>query len=198
MSVSFVARTGWERSQVAFAVSRKVGNAVQRNRLRRRMRAIMTAQAADLPVGAYMVRSVEGGPALDFDEFEGGDEPSTGQGDEPVPGIGGPMNPADVHTDTNSLVNDHIGHEHEEEATSGGTPRPTSSRGLISAVRAYQMARVGRPTGCRYLPTCSQYAVEAIDVHGAAKGTWLAVRRISRCAPWGGHGFDPVPERRTP
>ena len=51
-------------------MSRKVGNAVQRNLLRRRLRAIMTEQAADLPVGAYLVRSADGGPALDFDELK--------------------------------------------------------------------------------------------------------------------------------
>jgi ribonuclease P protein component len=68
--VSFVAQPGWDRSQVAYAVGRKVGNAVERNRLRRRMRAIVAARAAELPVGAYVVRSNEGGPALDFDELK--------------------------------------------------------------------------------------------------------------------------------
>ena len=70
LSVSFVAHPDWHRSQVAYAVSRKVGNAVQRNRLRRRLRVIMTGRAADLPVGAYVVRSSDGGPALDFDELK--------------------------------------------------------------------------------------------------------------------------------
>ena len=70
LSVSFVARPEWDRSQVAYAVSRKVGNAVQRNRLRRRLRAIVAERAADLPVGAYLVRSSDGGPALDFDELK--------------------------------------------------------------------------------------------------------------------------------
>jgi ribonuclease P protein component len=68
--VSFVARPAWDRSQVAYAVGRKVGNAVQRNRLRRRMRAVMADRAAGLVVGAYLVRSADGGPALDFDELK--------------------------------------------------------------------------------------------------------------------------------
>jgi len=51
------------------------------------------------------------------------------------------------------------------------------------------------PPSCRYLPTCSCYAAEAIATHGAIKGTWLAVKRIGRCHPWGGDGFDPVPPR---
>lgn len=49
------------------------------------------------------------------------------------------------------------------------------------------------PPVCRYTPTCSQYAVEAIKKHGPLKGGWLAFKRILRCNPWGGSGFDPVP-----
>ena len=47
--------------------------------------------------------------------------------------------------------------------------------------------------GCRYQPTCSVYALEALEKHGAVKGSWLAIRRIGRCHPWGGSGYDPVP-----
>jgi putative membrane protein insertion efficiency factor len=75
--------------------------------------------------------------------------------------------------------------------------RPLGARVLVAAVRAYQAARSGRPTGCRYLPTCSEYAVEAIDTHGTARGAVLAARRLARCTPWGGHGIDPVPDRRA-
>ncbi|MBR5102620.1 MAG: membrane protein insertion efficiency factor YidD [Muribaculaceae bacterium] len=49
------------------------------------------------------------------------------------------------------------------------------------------------PSVCRFTPTCSQYAVEAIRKHGPIKGTWLAIKRIVRCNPWGGSGYDPVP-----
>jgi len=46
---------------------------------------------------------------------------------------------------------------------------------------------------CRYTPTCSHYALEAINKYGVLKGMWLAIKRIGRCHPWGGHGHDPVP-----
>ena len=63
------------------------------------------------------------------------------------------------------------------------------------AIRGYQrLVSPFFPAACRYSPTCSQYAVEAIQLHGGLKGFWLALRRIGRCHPWGGSGFDPVPE----
>ena len=57
----------------------------------------------------------------------------------------------------------------------------------------YQALTRGRPSPCRYWPTCSSYALEALEVHGAFRGGWLTLRRISRCHPWGGTGVDPVP-----
>ncbi len=48
---------------------------------------------------------------------------------------------------------------------------------------------------CRYEPTCSKFALEALREHGAFRGTWLAARRIGRCHPWGGSGYDPVPDK---
>lgn len=50
-----------------------------------------------------------------------------------------------------------------------------------------------KPPTCRYTPTCSQYAVEAIKKYGPFKGTWLTIKRLLRCHPWGGSGYDPVP-----
>jgi putative membrane protein insertion efficiency factor len=69
------------------------------------------------------------------------------------------------------------------------------ARAEIAAIRGYQRLLAGRPSPCRYFPSCSTYAVEAIERFGAGRGTWLASRRIVRCHPWGGHGVDPVPER---
>ncbi len=65
---------------------------------------------------------------------------------------------------------------------------------LIYPIRLYQRyISPMLPPACRFTPTCSQYAVEALQKHGPVKGLYLAVRRILRCHPWGGSGYDPVP-----
>ena len=70
-----------------------------------------------------------------------------------------------------------------------------AARVLAAPVRLYRTLRAGRPSPCRYVPSCSTYALEALEAHGAARGSWLAARRLGRCHPWGGLGFDPVPAR---
>ncbi len=70
------------------------------------------------------------------------------------------------------------------------------ARLVKGAIRIYQKMREGKPSPCRYVPSCSVYAYEAVSIHGAAKGSYLAVRRILRCNPYGKSGYDPVPERR--
>lgn len=68
------------------------------------------------------------------------------------------------------------------------------SRILIAPIRLYQrFLSPLLPPSCRFTPTCSHYAVEALARHGPLKGGWLAVRRIGRCHPWGPTGYDPVP-----
>lgn len=71
---------------------------------------------------------------------------------------------------------------------------------LIKLLRAYQIVvspalhtLLPTSSGCRFTPTCSQYAMDALRAHGAWRGLWLAARRLARCHPWGGHGYDPVP-----
>ncbi|MEM9239998.1 MAG: membrane protein insertion efficiency factor YidD [Pseudomonadota bacterium] len=69
------------------------------------------------------------------------------------------------------------------------------ARILAWPVKAYRL--IGSPWvghNCRYQPTCSAYALEALEKHGGLKGGWLALRRIARCNPWGGSGHDPVPD----
>lgn len=67
------------------------------------------------------------------------------------------------------------------------------ARWMRSVVRGYQYVFAGRPSPCRYYPTCSSYAIEALEIHGALKGAYLAARRILRCNPFGSHGVDLVP-----
>jgi putative membrane protein insertion efficiency factor len=64
---------------------------------------------------------------------------------------------------------------------------------VIFLVRAYRLLLSPYlPPSCRYQPTCSQYAEEALDKYGALKGGMIALKRISRCHPWGGNGYDPL------
>jgi putative membrane protein insertion efficiency factor len=65
---------------------------------------------------------------------------------------------------------------------------------LVWLVKGYRLlVSPFLPPSCRYTPTCSEYAIEALQRHGALKGAWLAVKRIGRCHPWGSEGYDPVP-----
>ena len=68
---------------------------------------------------------------------------------------------------------------------------------IIFLVRIYQwIISPIFPASCRYTPTCSSYMIEAVKVWGPIKGTWLGLKRISSCHPYGGHGHDPVPEKK--
>jgi putative membrane protein insertion efficiency factor len=74
------------------------------------------------------------------------------------------------------------------------TPPSVAARALCVPIRLYQAIRAGRPSPCRYWPTCSTYAVEALEAHGAVRGSWLTARRLLRCHPWAARsGVDLVP-----
>ena len=69
---------------------------------------------------------------------------------------------------------------------------------FILLVRFYQLAiSPWLGSNCRYQPTCSAYMIEALKEHGLLKGLWLGTKRIGRCHPWGGHGYDPVPKKKN-
>lgn len=71
------------------------------------------------------------------------------------------------------------------------------SRPLVGLVKLYRVTlSPWLGMNCRFQPSCSEYAIEALQVHGVVKGSWLAAKRIGRCHPWGGSGYDPVPGDR--
>ena len=85
----------------------------------------------------------------------------------------------------------------EPLATQSGRPTVAASgaaRVALALIRFYQLARTGRVSPCRFTPTCSQYAMEAVEHHGARRGLVLTVRRLGRCRPGGPSGYDPIPE----
>lgn len=71
------------------------------------------------------------------------------------------------------------------------------ARALIVLIEAYRhMISPLRLPSCRFMPTCSQYAVDALTEYGLFRGGWLTLRRLGRCGPWHGGGWDPIPERK--
>jgi uncharacterized protein len=68
-----------------------------------------------------------------------------------------------------------------------------TARALILPIRAWRVVSGRLPPRCRFYPSCSAYALEALSEHGAGRGTWLAIRRVGRCHPWHAGGLDPVP-----
>ena len=79
--------------------------------------------------------------------------------------------------------------------------RPSlGARLLMVPLRAWRVVSTRLPPRCRFYPSCSAYALEALREHGAGRGTWLAVRRVGRCHPWHPGGLDPVPpsNKRSP
>ncbi|MGA2122944.1 MAG: membrane protein insertion efficiency factor YidD [Acidimicrobiales bacterium] len=84
-----------------------------------------------------------------------------------------------------------------EPSSEPTTLKSSATRLVLGAIRIYQRVTAGRVAPCRFYPSCSQYALEAVSSHGALRGMGLALRRVSKCRPLGPHGIDLVPEPRT-
>ena len=70
---------------------------------------------------------------------------------------------------------------------------------LVGIVRFYQLAISPLfPPSCRHIPTCSNYTIEAMKIHGPLRGSWLGIKRLAKCHPWGTSGYDPVPPKDPP
>ena len=97
--------------------------------------------------------------------------------------------------DADCADRDPCGHEHRH-----GHQDPRGSwlqRRVVASILFYQRAREGKPSPCRFFPSCSAYALEAVELHGSWRGGWLTLLRLLRCRPLGPSGFDPVPEHRA-
>lgn len=94
------------------------------------------------------------------------------------------------------MTQDHVTANGRRDVIPGAMLR-SPLRGLVRGYQLLLSPLVG--PACRYHPSCSAYAIEALERHGTARGLWLAAKRLARCHPLGGHGFDPVPDgaRRT-
>lgn len=88
---------------------------------------------------------------------------------------------------------DEDAHEDAPAPDHSAVRRTLGQRAALGALHAYQSARAGQLSPCRFYPSCSAYAVEAVERHGARRGLWLAARRLARCRPLGGRGIDLVP-----
>ena len=77
------------------------------------------------------------------------------------------------------------------------TAPSVAARLLMLPIRAWRLVSVHLTPRCLFHPSCSAYALEALERHGAGRGLWLAIRRLGRCHPWGGGGLDPVPPEHT-
>jgi uncharacterized protein len=87
--------------------------------------------------------------------------------------------------------------ERTEPSDQGARPRPSPLAWvLLRIVGLYRATALLRSPRCRFLPTCSTYAIGALREHGALRGSWLALRRVGRCHPWNPGGLDPVPPRK--
>jgi len=90
---------------------------------------------------------------------------------------------------TTSILNQ----ETAQETSGALTTRSLGSRVARRSIRLYQWVTAGAMQRCRFAPSCSHYAHDAVEAHGAIRGIWLGIRRIARCHPWNEGGFDPVP-----
>ena len=166
--------------QVGYALSRSFGTAVERNRVRRQLRELVKMRADRLPVGVFVFGGSPKAKTLSFAELgqhldrlvkKMPTSVTAASTTAEVPGVSPLANPGFVESVERTSVQDR----------------------MLRAIRWYQVAREGRPSPCRFWPSCSHYAYEAIDTHGSVRGLWLAVRRIVRCRPFGPSGVDPVP-----
>src|SRR5580700_9664931 len=162
-----------EPARVGFVVSRAVGSAVTRNRVKRRLRELMRGYLHSLPGGSLLVVRANAAAAH--------------------------VRQPDLAADLD-LVIARLGHASvmPQTAIQNGTSRTATvpARLLMVPIAGYRrFVSPLLPPRCRFAPSCSEYALTAVAEHGAARGLWLAIKRIARCHPFNPGGYDPVPGR---
>jgi putative membrane protein insertion efficiency factor/ribonuclease P protein component len=178
---------GLEETRVGFSVSRRVGTAVTRNRVKRRLRELVARH--DLTAGRDVVIVAQPSAVrASFDDLS------------VVLAI--QLSNAGLERDTTSDNDDSGRSVPSSDAAAPASPLAgeaapgPAARVALTLIRGYQrLVSPSQPAACRYEPTCSAYAVTAVERHGAVRGSWLAVRRLFRCRPGSEGGYDPVPER---
>ena len=188
-TVSWLPAPSDQPPALAFAIGKRVGNAVVRNRLRRRLREA-ARQLATLPRGTYLIRARPGAVALSFQEISA----HLSRAVELPADIGKAHVPTGSNAEAGNLGNGSPGNGGAMTAPTTLHPTPSVvARALRVLITVYQAARAGRSPVCRFVPSCSDYALEALEHHGARRGLALTVHRLVRCRPGGPFGLDPVP-----
>ncbi len=167
-----------DRTRLGYSVSRRVGNAVTRNRVRRRLRAIVSghrfAGGHDVVLLAQPTSAAASFEALSAE-------------------VDAQLRRAKLEAPPASDDLASIAADETLEASPG-----VAARTVLWLIRGYQRTiSPSQPAACRYEPTCSVYGATAIKRHGAARGSWLATKRLLRCRPGSKGGYDPVPPKHT-
>ena len=169
--------------RVGFALPTSLGNAVVRNRIRRQLRAALSLSLLPQSSVDVVIRPSNKAIGLDYHQLVADLQLLLLRVDQlAVP----------------AMKSDSFEQASSAQASSGSVPErpPLGARPLLLGIALYQAFRRGRPSPCRFEPSCSVYGAEALTRFGAMRGSWLTIRRIGRCRPGGGFGLDPVPPRQ--
>ena len=186
-----------DRSRFAFLVGKRIGSAVARNKVKRRLREAVAPTPVEAGWDVIFIARRDAANA-DYHQLKRATEDllkrarllSDRTPSPPLPPVsqGQPQPPPEGATETK---------EEKGLGLRSGCRKSghQGARGLtLAAIVIYQRAvSLYLPSQCRYTPTCSEYSHEAIEGYGILRGTWLTLKRLARCCPFGGRGYDPVP-----
>ena len=181
-----------DRSRFGILVGKRSGNAITRNRVKRRLREVLRREPV---VAGWDIVFIARRPAADADyhHLKGAAQELLKNArlisDETAPP------PSNIASPDEALVSKetHQGGVRPDRASGNLLARGVQRLALVFIVVYQRAVSPHFPASCRYTPSCSQYSYEAIEGHGVFKGSWLTLKRLARCRPLGGRGYDPVP-----